>query len=43
MSNEDRIKTLESRKRILIQRDPVRNGNIIHKIDREIRKLSNIK
>lgn len=37
--NETKIRLLEARKNLLSQRDPVANANIIHKIDRNIRKL----
>lgn len=38
-SNDVRKNLLEARKRLLTQRDPVANANIIKKIDRQIKKL----
>lgn len=39
-SNEVRLNGLINRKRLLKQRDPVANANIIRKLDRQIRKLT---
>ena len=39
MTNEMHIVLLESRKQLLMTRDPVANCNICRKIDRKIRKL----
>lgn len=39
MTIETRIKMLKTRKYLLEQRDPVRNANIINKINRQLRKL----
>lgn len=39
-NNQLRIKQLETRRHLLIQRDPVCNANIINKLTRNIRKLS---
>lgn len=39
MSKETRLAVLIARKNLLMQRDPVSNAAIIHKIERQIRKL----
>lgn len=40
MTNETKIALLTARKNLLNARDPVGNVNLIHKIDRKIRKYS---
>ena len=39
MSKETKILVLETRKQLLLTRDPVGNLNISKKIDRKLRKL----
>lgn len=39
-STELTIELLQARKNLLMARDPAGNANLIHKIDRQIRKLS---
>ena len=39
MTNEMKIITLTARKNLLAARDAMGNANLIHKIDRKIRKL----
>ena len=41
MSKETCILLLETRKRLIMTRDPVANFNICRKIDRKLRKLRN--
>ena len=41
MTKETHILLLETRKRLIMTRDPVANFNISRKIDRKLRKLRN--
>lgn len=41
-SNEIQIQRLADRKNLLKQRDPVANAKIIKKIERQLRKLTNV-
>lgn len=40
-TNKTKITLLMNRRNILLQRNPVENANLIRKIDRQIRNLSN--
>lgn len=40
-TNKTKVMLLMNRRNILLQRNPVENANLIRKIDRQIRNLSN--
>ena len=40
-TNKTKIMLLMNRRNLLLQRNPVENANLIRKIDRQIRSLSN--
>lgn len=40
-TNKTKVMLLMNRRNLLLQRNPVENANLIRKIDRQIRSLSN--